>query len=52
MYVLNPFFFTLNIPQSFRRSIDSDQYLASTASRALQTLQGVIFFENKQKNYT
>lgn len=39
MYVLNPSFFTLNIPNSFRRSADKDQFLASTASRALSTLQ-------------
>lgn len=39
MYVLNPYFFTLNIPNSFRRSINKDQFLTSTSSRALSTLQ-------------
>ena len=39
MYVLNSSFFTLNIPNSFRRATDSDQFLASTSSRALSTLQ-------------
>ena len=39
IYVLGPYLFTLNIPNSFEKIIQKDQILLSATSRALATLQ-------------
>ena len=39
IYVLGPYLFTLNIPDSFQKIIQKDQILLSATSRALATLQ-------------
>ena len=39
IYVLDPYLFTININDSFKKSLQRDQLLLSSTARALSTLQ-------------